>query len=174
MQVTLDLNKLKDDLARIRADIEDFERQRQRKYDEMNDLTALIGLIERMYVSSESTSENIPQVAPIEAVNGQPVAQDLAAMDTKTAFAYVLRQSGKAWALKDLAEEMLRRGWNTRDPADNPFSAVNTAAGRLVKADPHIVRPRYGWYEWREDSSSATQELALASNHYSRTVAEQA
>jgi len=174
MQVTLDLNKLKGDLARARAGIEEFERQRQRKYDELNDLTALITLIERMYASSEAASENVPEDAPVVEVNGQPVTQDLAAMDTKTAFAHVLRQSGKAWSLRDLAEEMLRRGWNTRDPADNPFSAVNTAAGRLVKADPHIVRPRYGWYEWRDEPSLVAQELALPSNHYSRTVMEQA
>jgi hypothetical protein len=174
MQVTLDLNKLKGDLVRVRAGIEEFERERQRKYQEMNDLAALIDLIERMYASSESATENVPEDAPVVEVNGQPVAQDLAAMDTKTAFTYVLKQSGKAWALRDLAEEMLRRGWNTRDPADNPFSAVNTAAGRLVKADPHIVRPRYGWYEWREEPFPVAQELVLPSNHYSRTVMEQA
>jgi hypothetical protein len=160
MEIHLDIGELRKKAEQEKIDLAEYEKERQRRYASLNDLEALIGLLERLYVVPSSPSALEPaSTGPSIATDTE---QDLAGMDTKSAFLHLLRTSGRAWPLREATVEMLRRGWKQRYPTDDAFSAVNTAAGRVARANPNIVKPQYGWYAWKPADTANNGQLAVS------------
>jgi len=168
MKVMVDLDELQGKLADARQRITDLTEELREEHTRARNIDELIQLMDRMYGSNPDASSNTLQpIAPEEpaapTADLSLSASDFMAMDTKAAAMSVLRESGRPWQIKELTEEMLRRGWQPRSGSDNPFSAVSTAVNRLSKLNENVVRPRYGWYAWKSQQPVAAEGRVVVS-----------
>jgi hypothetical protein len=150
----IDLNRLRDDLAKARERVRDLEQ--------------LVDLAERLYSNAGQTPSNtrtsqdspeVPEGKPATSTLTAPVGGPFAGLGAREAAVQLLKTSGRAWKVDAATREMLSLGWQTDSPA--PATVVRSAMMR----DRRVKRVAPGQFRYDEANDSTADASEQPSGH---------